>query len=196
MVVFCGAIGALAVMTVLSVLFGWVLPLLIPAIWTHYLSIALFLYFGVQMIREGLDSDGESELEEVQAEFEAEKKEDDPASVPLVRSLFESMLSPVFVKSFTMTFLAEWGDRSQIATIALGAQKEPFGVILGGISGHCICTGMAVVGGKFLSEYISERVVALVGGVVFVLFGLVAAYLGPGDDPTAKPEAALGTAAT
>ena len=65
-VIFSGAIGALAVMTVLSVMFGWVLPLLIPAIWTHYLSIALFIYFGIQMIREGLDSDGESELEEVE----------------------------------------------------------------------------------------------------------------------------------
>jgi hypothetical protein len=28
-----------------------------------------------------------------------------------------TVLSPVFVKAFTLTFLAEWGDRSQIATI-------------------------------------------------------------------------------
>jgi putative Ca2+/H+ antiporter (TMEM165/GDT1 family) len=26
-------------------------------------------------------------------------------------------LSPVFVEAFVLTFLAEWGDRSQIATI-------------------------------------------------------------------------------
>ena len=32
-----------------------------------------------------------------------------------------------------MTFLAEWGDRSQIATIALAAAKDPYGVVAGGV---------------------------------------------------------------
>ena len=30
-------------------------------------------------------------------------------------------MGPVFVQAFVLTFLGEWGDRSQIATIALGA---------------------------------------------------------------------------
>jgi putative Ca2+/H+ antiporter (TMEM165/GDT1 family) len=36
-------------------------------------------------------------------------------------NLFQLLFSPVFVQTFVMTFLAEWGDRSQIATIALAA---------------------------------------------------------------------------
>lgn len=38
-----------------------------------------------------------------------------------VRNFCSLILGPVFVQSFVLTFLGEWGDRSQIATIALGA---------------------------------------------------------------------------
>ena len=32
-------------------------------------------------------------------------------------------LTPVFVQAFTLTFLAEWGDRSQVTTIVLSARE-------------------------------------------------------------------------
>lgn len=78
----------------------------------------------------------------------------------------------VFTQALTMTFLAEWGDRSQIATIALAAAKDPLGVTIGGCIGHSICTGMAVVGGRMLASRISEKTVAFYGGLVFLAFGV------------------------
>ena len=38
-----------------------------------------------------------------------------------VRNFCSYLLGPVFVQAFVLTFLGEWGDRSQISTIALAA---------------------------------------------------------------------------
>lgn len=39
------------------------------------------------------------------------------------RRWFQGILSAIFLQAFTLTFLAEWGDRSQITTIILGARE-------------------------------------------------------------------------
>ena len=83
----------------------------------------------------------------------------------------------IVTQSFTMTFLAEWGDRSQIATIALASHKNLLGTILGGCIGHSLCTGLACVGGKLLSTQISEKTTTIGGGVTFLLFGLHALFI-------------------
>lgn len=85
----------------------------------------------------------------------------------------------VFTQAFTLTFLAEWGDRSQIATIALAASKNPYGVIIGGLFGHAFCTGIAVLGGRMLAAKISERTVAIIGGVLFLCFAVTSFLFGP-----------------
>lgn len=36
---------------------------------------------------------------------------------------FHVFVSPIFIQAFVLTFLAEWGDRSQIMTIVLAARE-------------------------------------------------------------------------
>lgn len=40
-----------------------------------------------------------------------------------IMNLLNLLFSPVFVQTFVMTFLGEWGDRSQFATITLAAAE-------------------------------------------------------------------------
>jgi len=84
----------------------------------------------------------------------------------------------IFWSAFTLTFLAEWGDRSQFTTIALSAKFNAFVVFIGGIMGHFICTGLAVLGGKFIENKIEEKWVNLSGGILFVLFGCHSFFFG------------------
>jgi len=92
------------------------------------------------------------------------------------RNFCSLFFGPVFVQAFVLTFLGEWGDRSQIATIALGAAHNIYVVTLGTVVGHSCCTALAVVGGRYISTKISVKHVTLGGSILFLLFGLIYFY--------------------
>ncbi|KAJ5372662.1 hypothetical protein N7517_004668 [Penicillium concentricum] len=88
-------------------------------------------------------------------------------------NLFSLLLSPAWVQTFVMTFLGEWGDRSQIATIAMAAGQDYWWVTIGASAGHGICTAAAVIGGRAIAGRVSMRVVTLGGAVAFLVFGVI-----------------------
>lgn len=85
-----------------------------------------------------------------------------------IMNLLNLLFSPVFVQTFIMTFLGEWGDRSQIATITLAAAsgnlpinsvliQDFWYVTIGTVLAHGLCTAGAVIGGRLLASKISVR---------------------------------------
>jgi Ca2+/H+ antiporter, TMEM165/GDT1 family len=75
-----------------------------------------------------------------------------------LNNLFSLLLSPAWVQTFVMTFLGEWGDRSQIATIAMAAGQDYWWITGGAVLGHAICTAAAVIGGRAVAGKVSMRV--------------------------------------
>jgi putative Ca2+/H+ antiporter (TMEM165/GDT1 family) len=73
-----------------------------------------------------------------------------------------------------------WAKLSTIADVSLKIfHVDRFVVTLGAVLGHSMCTGLAVVGGKFLASRISEKTVTIVGGVLFLMFALHSFVAGP-----------------
>lgn len=165
--VFLGVTGALFLMTVLSVLIGQVATLF-PQQIVQGLTVALFLGFGFKMLYDASRMRSLGSLEDEEAEaLEAVEKREQTVKHWTPRS--------VVLEAFSLTFVAEWGDRTQIATIAMAAVHHPVGVVLGATLGHAICAAIAVACGKLIAGRISERLVTLMSGALFVVFGLVAA---------------------
>lgn len=197
LIVFLGAISALSLMTILSAVFG-LAATFIPHIYTFYISTVLFVFFGLKMLWDGYHmtaKDTKNELEEVQSDIR--RREIELRSSTISQDAESTRSTEVTIKSsrfitwkiilqaFTMTFLAEWGDRSQITTIVLAAREDIYGIMVGGCLGHAICTGVAVIGGRLVAQKISVKHVTLIGGVVFLIFAIVSFIMGPNDE---KPE--------
>jgi putative Ca2+/H+ antiporter (TMEM165/GDT1 family) len=176
-IVLSGALTALIVMTVLSTGLGRIVPNLISRKHTNSAATVLYLFFGLRLLYIAWRSDSKSsqkkEIEEVEEKLEGGQGK------TTFRRFFSRFCTPIFLEAFVLTFLAEWGDRSQIATIALATHKNAIGVAVGATIGHTICTSVAVVGGSMLASKISQRTVATVGGLLFLCFSLSSYFYPP-----------------
>ncbi|CDJ67331.1 transmembrane protein, putative [Eimeria necatrix] len=165
--VFAGGFLALVVMTLMAAAGGQVLPLLLKQELRTIFMVCLLVIFGAKMLHEAaVYEENSDEPEELKDLAQSEESMSQSRLFVLARSFF----SPVFIQAASLTLMAEWGDRSQLATFALAADRSASAVCLGAILGHGLCTALAVVGGNVLAKRISERVVLVLGGICFLSF--------------------------
>lgn len=176
-IVLSGALSALFIMTILSTGLGRIVPNLISRKHTNSAATVLYAFFGLRLLYIAWRADPKaSQKKEIE---EVEEKLDGGQGKTATRRFFSRFCTPIYLESFILTFLAEWGDRSQIATIALATHKNAIGVAVGATIGHTICTSVAVVGGSMLASKISQRTVATVGGLLFLGFSLSSYFYPP-----------------
>jgi len=195
-----GSVAALALMTGVSVAIGAAFQAVPTALSStvnvsHWASVACLIYFGLKTLKAALETppggpalgaapaasassapaaDLAPELAAAQEELaEAERSGrvhgtvggTANADASAVRSWTRSAAEVA-----SIIFLAEWGDRSMLATIALAASQNPVGVAAGAVAGHAVATAIAVWGRVLVARHLSERAVGLIGGSLFLVF--------------------------
>ncbi|CAD6240624.1 unnamed protein product [Miscanthus lutarioriparius] len=151
-VIFLGTFGALAVMTVISVVLGrafhyvdGIIPFGFGGTDFPVDDIAaacLLVYYGVTTLLDAASGDDEK-INEEQEEAE------------------------LAVSKFSGNGLGV------MSAAALAAASSPLGVIAGSLAGHAIATLIAVLGGSLLGTFLSEKIVAYIGGSLFLAFAAI-----------------------
>lgn len=170
---YLGSMGALASMTVLSVLIGQLFHA-VPSGFAQGIplddvaAVLAFAFFGYKTLSEALATEGESIMEEEFADAEE--------TVAGSETIKQATAWAQILSTFGLVFAAEFGDRSFLATIALSAAQNPVSVAGGAIAAHGVATGIAVVGGAYVSKYISEKVIGVISGTLFLVFAFTTAF--------------------
>jgi Ca2+/H+ antiporter, TMEM165/GDT1 family len=127
-----------------AILVGSWVTNVIPDHLVKLISGALFIFFGIMILKGDEDEDGKGDLSGKNA----------------------------LLSGFSMVFLSEWGDKTQIASALFATEFNPMMVFIGVMAALLILSVMAIYLGKFLAGRIDRRLITKVAGVVFLLIGL------------------------
>jgi putative Ca2+/H+ antiporter (TMEM165/GDT1 family) len=138
--------SATAVLMAIAVLFGGIINYYIPEFYLQLIAGIVFILFGLWILF---------------GKEEEEKKDKTDNNHP-------------FLLVFGAFFLAELGDKTQLATLALSAKYgTPFQVWLGATLGMGTINAIAALAGNWIKKFVSERHVKLIGAAIFIIFGIV-----------------------
>lgn len=84
----------------------------------------------------------------------------------------------IFFTIFASVFVAELGDKTQLATMLFSADKavSKYTVFLAASAALVVASGLGVLAGSAISGYIDEKTLHYVAGTGFILIGMVTLY--------------------
>lgn len=143
-----GATAAFAVLNLLAVLFGAAVAAWLPE-WLVTLAVAvLFAGFGISALRYTED-DEDDEVEEKPGHG-------------------------IVAATFLLIFLAEFGDKTQIAVAGLGSTSEPSAVWAGATAALAVTSVLGVLAGRKLLKRLPLKWIHRISGVLFLLLAIFA----------------------
>ena len=148
--VIAGAIIAFALLNLLAVIFGMAIASWLPETWLTLAVAVLFAIFGIQALR----MDDENEEDAVDAKSSHN----------------------VFLSTFLLITVAELGDKTQIAVVALSSTMPPVPVWVGATLALASTSALGVWAGRALLQKISLSLLHRIGGILFLLLAAYAGY--------------------
>lgn len=150
-----GAIAAFLLLNTLAVIFGAAIANWIPELIIALIVSLMFLFFGIQSLREASSAE-EEELDESDVAIKSQNH--------------------IFFSTLALITLAELGDKTQLAVVALSARYEPLSVWIGASLALAATSLMAVWAGRTILQRISMTLLHRLSGLLFIVLGLFAAY--------------------
>ena len=169
--VFLGASLALTVVTALGAVGGQVVGRIIPASLLQWAAAVAFVVMGALIAREAAHMARDGAAQETAYDC-PENQPDKPAAVPALAGDWKA-----FGSTFGLLFVAEMGDKTQLAVLSLaGKCATPWPVLVGGGLALTAVTACGVVGGQGLSRIIPHRVLLWISAVAFVVMGILIGF--------------------
>lgn len=80
----------------------------------------------------------------------------------------------LFATVFATVFLAELGDKTQLATLLYAAQRQQllWTIFLASASALVLTSALGVLAGALVAHYVSPRVLSWIAGLGFVVIGV------------------------
>ncbi|MEO5363732.1 MAG: TMEM165/GDT1 family protein [Magnetococcus sp. DMHC-8] len=148
--VFWGAFLAFIILNLLAVLFGSALSAWVPKQALVLVVAGMFALFGIQSLR---------------AAGEAEEEEEVVA---------EQSGHGIMLRAFLMIFLAELGDKTQIAVIGMASTAAALPVWVGATLALGSSSALGVAVGRTLLQKISKKMLGRVSGLFFLALAVLA----------------------
>ena len=84
----------------------------------------------------------------------------------------------VFITIFAAVFIAELGDKTQIATMLFASDKDisKLLVFAAASAALVVASAIGVLAGSVLSSYVSEKMLSYIAGTGFMLIGAYTLY--------------------
>ena len=163
--VFLGASLALMVVTALGALGGQVLARFLPESVLRVVAALAFVSMGLLVGREAYRAVSAAQAEVACAPPGEGGVDCEPESGWDWRA---------FGATFGLLFVAELGDKTQLAVLSLtGRHGTPWTVFLGGTLALIAVTALGVIGGEGLTRLVPERVLLWISAVAFVVMGIL-----------------------
>ena len=75
------------------------------------------------------------------------------------------------LSGFSLIFLSEWGDKTQIASALFATEYDPIMVFIGVMAALFILSVMAIYLGQIISQKVDRKLVSRIAGTIFLIIG-------------------------